>query len=141
MEVQPGLQAGAPARLGQDRESRGRLVVKWITSTDHKVVGYLYLITAFAFFTCGGVLAMLIRAELLLPGLQIVKSTEQFNQLFTIHGTLLLLLFATPLFVGLGNVMVPLQIGSPDVAFPRLSMFSYWIFALVVLLVDRTRVV
>ncbi len=130
MEVQPGLQEGAPARLGQNRESRGRLVVKWITSTDHKVVGYLYLITAFAFFTFGGVLAMLIRAELLLPGLQIVKSTEQFNQLFTIHGTLMLLLFATPLFVGLGNVMVPLQIGSPDVAFPRLNMFSYWIFAL-----------
>jgi len=130
MEVQPGLQAGAPARLGQNRESRGRLVVKWITSTDHKVVGYLYLITAFAFFTFGGVLAMLIRVELLLPGLQIVKSTEQFNQLFTIHGTLMLLLFATPLFVGLGNVMVPLQIGSPDVAFPRLNMFSYWIFAL-----------
>jgi len=130
MEVQPGLQEGAPARLGQNRESRGRLVVKWITSTDHKVVGYLYLITAFAFFTFGGVLAMLIRVELLLPGLQIVKSTEQFNQLFTIHGTLMLLLFATPLFVGLGNVMVPLQIGSPDVAFPRLNMFSYWIFAL-----------
>ena len=130
MEVQPGLQEGAPVRLGQNRESRGRLVVKWITSTDHKVVGYLYLITAFAFFTFGGVLAMLIRVELLLPGLQIVKSTEQFNQLFTIHGTLMLLLFATPLFVGLGNVMVPLQIGSPDVAFPRLNMFSYWIFAL-----------
>src|SRR5690625_2403799 len=130
MEVQPGLQEGAPVRLGQNRESRGRLVVKWITSTDHKVVDYLYLITAFAFFTFGGVLAMLIRVELLLPGLQIVKSTEQFNQLFTIHGTLMLLFFATPLFVGLGNVMVPLQIGSPDVAFPRLNMFSYWIFAL-----------
>jgi len=127
MEVQPDLRTDAP---GQPRRSRGRMVVKWLTSTDHKVVGYLYLITAFGFFTFGGVLAMLIRAELLFPGVQIVKSTEQFNQLFTIHGTLMLLLFATPLFVGLGNVMVPLQIGSPDVAFPRLNMFSYWIFAL-----------
>ncbi|HLR57280.1 MAG TPA: cytochrome c oxidase subunit I [Beutenbergiaceae bacterium] len=130
MEVQPDLRAEAASASGQHRRSRGRMVVKWLTSTDHKVVGYLYLITAFGFFTFGGVLAMLIRAELLLPGLQIVKSTEQFNQLFTIHGTLMLLLFATPLFVGLGNVMVPLQIGSPDVAFPRLNMFSYWIFAL-----------
>src|SRR5690625_2793840 len=138
MEVQPDLRTDAP---GQPRRSRGRMVVKWLTSTDHKVVGYLYLITAFGFFTFGGVLAMLIRAELRFPGVQIVKSTEQFNQLFTIHGTLMLLLFATPLFVGLGNVMVPLQIGSPDVAFPRLNMFSYWTYALVVLLVDRTRVV
>src|SRR5699024_9077145 len=98
--------------------------------TDQKVVGYLALITALGFVAFGGVLAMLIRAELLLPGLQLVKSTEQFNQLFTIDGTWMLWLLATPLFVGLGNVMVPLQIGSPDVAFPRLNMFSYWIVAL-----------
>jgi cytochrome c oxidase subunit 1 len=62
-----------------------------------------------------------------LPGQQVVND-EQYNQLFTMHGTIMLLLFATPLFFGFGNVIMPLQIGSPDVAFPRLNMFSYWLF-------------
>src|SRR5699024_2517875 len=108
--------------------SLGKTVVSWITTTDHKVVGYMYLITSFLFFCLGGVLAMLFRAELFEPGIQIVNSTEQYNPLFTMHGTLMLLLFATPLFVGFGNVIVPLQIGAPDVAFPRLNTFSYWLF-------------
>jgi len=101
--------------------------VSWLTSTDHKGIGYLYLITSFCFFLFAGVLAMVIRAELARPGLQFL-SNEQYNQLFTIHGTVMLLLFATPLFVGFANVIMPLQIGSPDVAFPRLNMFSYWLF-------------
>src|SRR5699024_5817849 len=90
----------------------------------------MYLITTFFFFIIGGLMALVIRAELFEPGVQIVKSAEQFNQLFTIHGTIMLLLFATPLYVGLGNVMVPLQIGAPDVAFPRMNMFAYWIYLL-----------
>ena len=72
-------------------------------------------------------MALLIRAELAYPGLQFVND-EHYNQLFTMHGTIMLLLFATPLFFGFGNVIMPLQIGSPDVAFPRLNMFSYWLF-------------
>ena len=67
------------------------------------------------------------RAELARPGLQFL-SPEQYNQLFTMHGTIMLLLFATPLFFGFANVIMPLQIGAPDVAFPRLNMFSYWLF-------------
>ncbi|MGI8332755.1 aa3-type cytochrome oxidase subunit I [Actinomadura scrupuli] len=106
---------------------RGSVVVSWLTTTDHKVIGYLYLITSFVFFLLAGVMAMVIRGELARPGLQIV-SREQYNQLFTMHGTVMLLLFATPLFVGFTNVIMPLQIGSPDVAFPRLNMFSYWLF-------------
>jgi cytochrome c oxidase subunit 1 len=70
------------------------------------------------------VLALIIRAELARPGLQLVNE-EVYNQLFTVHGTIMLLLFATPLFVGFGNVIMPLQIGAPDVAFPRLNMFSW----------------
>ena len=70
---------------------------------------------------------MLIRSELAFPGQQVVND-ELYNQLFTMHGTIMLLLFATPLFFGFGNVVMPLQIGSPDVAFPRLNMFSYWLF-------------
>ena len=72
-------------------------------------------------------MAMLIRSELAFPGQQVVND-ELYNQLFTMHGTIMLLLFATPLFFGFANVIMPLQIGSPDVAFPRLNMFSYWLF-------------
>jgi cytochrome c oxidase subunit 1 len=110
------------------RETLGRTVIKWVTSTDHKVIGNLYFITSFAWFIIGGILAMLIRAELFEPGLQIVGDPEQYNQLFTMHGTIMLLLFATPLFAGFANAFMPLQIGAPDVAFPRLNMFAYWLY-------------
>jgi cytochrome c oxidase subunit 1 len=107
--------------------SKGRVLASWMSSTDHKVIGYMYLITSFVFFGIGGIMALIMRAELAKPGLQVV-SNEQFNQLFTMHGTVMLLLFATPLFVGFGNVIMPLQIGSPDVAFPRMNMFSFYLF-------------
>jgi cytochrome c oxidase subunit I len=103
-------------------------VVKWVTSTDHKVIGNLYFFTSFFFFLFGGVLALLIRAELFQPGLQVVRNPEEYNQLFTMHGTIMLLLFATPLFAGFANALMPLQIGAPDVAFPRLNMFAYWLY-------------
>ena len=98
-----------------------------MTTTDHKLIGKLYLVTSFAWFLIGGVMALLIRSELAFPGQQVVNE-ELYNQLFTMHGTIMLLLFATPLFFGFANVIMPLQIGSPDVAFPRLNMFSYWLF-------------
>ena len=104
--------------------TKGQLIVRVITTTDHKVIGNLYLATSFGFFLVAGLMAMIMRAELARPGLQIVDD-ELFNQLFTMHGTIMLLLFATPLFVGFANAIMPLQIGSPDVAFPRLNMFSY----------------
>ncbi|HEV7172207.1 cytochrome c oxidase subunit I [Pedococcus sp.] len=110
------------------RLTKGQTVVKWLTTTDHKVIGNLYFITSFAFFMFGGVLALLIRAELFQPGLQVVDNPEQFNQLFTMHGTIMLLLFATPLFAGFANALMPIQIGAPDVAFPRLNMFAYWLY-------------
>src|SRR3954462_7196856 len=107
----------------------GQQVVRILTTTDHKLIGKMYLTTSFGFFLIGGVLALLIRSELAFPGQQIVND-ETYNQLFTMHGLIMLLLFATPLFFGFGNVVMPLQIGSPDVAFPRLNMFSYWLFLL-----------
>src|SRR4030095_17126237 len=70
------------------------ILVRWITSTDHKVIGYLYLITAFIYFCIGGVMALIIRAQLFEPGLEIVQTREQYNQLFTMHGTIMLLMFA-----------------------------------------------
>src|SRR5690606_12240184 len=102
--------------------------VKWLTSTDHKVIGYMYLIASFVFFIIGGLMALVIRLELFQPGIQFVQSNEQYNQLFTMHGTIMLLLFATPLFAGFANVIMPLQIGAPDVAFPRLNMLAYWFY-------------
>ncbi|GAA5613515.1 cytochrome c oxidase subunit I [Streptomyces platensis] len=105
----------------------GSVLVDWLTTTDHKKIGHLYLITAFGFFLVGGLLAMVMRAELARPGLQIIDA-EQFNQAVTMHGTIMLLLFATPAFAGFANEIMPLQIGSPDVAFPRLNMLSYWLF-------------
>jgi len=109
-------------------ERRGNVVVNWITSTDHKTIGYLYLITSFLYFCLGGVMALVIRAQLFEPGLHVVETKEQYNQLFTMHGTIMLLMFATPLFAGFANVLMPLQIGAPDVAFPRLNAFAYWLF-------------
>ncbi|WP_435882212.1 aa3-type cytochrome oxidase subunit I [Streptomyces kronopolitis] len=105
----------------------GRVLVQWLTTTDHKTIGTLYLGTSFGFFVIGGLLALVLRAELARPGLQIVSS-EQFNQAFTMHGTIMLLMFATPLFAGFTNWIMPLQIGAPDVAFPRLNMFAYWLY-------------
>jgi len=107
--------------------SKGRMAVKILTSTDHKVIGYLYLATSFAWFLIGGILALLLRAELTRPGMQFLSS-EQYNQVFTMHGTIMLLMFATPLFVGFANVIMPLQIGAADVAFPRMNMLSYWLY-------------
>ena len=117
--------AEAPRRRRPAAHNRALSI---ITSTAHKVIGNLYLVTSFAFFLLGGVLALLIRIELFTPGLQVVHNLEQFNQLFTMHGAIMLLLFATPLFAGFANAIVPLQIGSPDVAFPRLNMLSYWLY-------------
>ncbi len=113
--------------LRPERQSLGQTIVSWITSTDHKVIGYMYLYVAFAFFIFGGLMALMIRVELFGPEL-LLQSKDQYNQLFTMHGTIMLFLFATPLFTAFGNVMVPLQIGAPDVAFPRLNMFSFWLF-------------
>ncbi|MBO2461797.1 aa3-type cytochrome oxidase subunit I [Actinomadura violacea] len=113
--------------IAASRTSKGRIIASWMSSTDHKVIGYLYLITSFVMFLFGGILALVIRAELFKPGLQVV-SNEQYNQMFTMHGTIMLLMFATPLFAGFTNVIMPLQIGAPDVAFPRMNMLAYWLF-------------
>lgn len=107
--------------------SVGARVHDWLTTTDHKLLGHMYLITALAFFAIGGLLALFMRAELANPGLQYLNY-ETYNQFFTMHGTIMLLMFATPAFAGFANALMPLQIGAPDVAFPRLNAFSYWLY-------------
>ncbi|MBB0998431.1 cytochrome c oxidase subunit I [Dietzia maris] len=106
----------------------GSFVWKMLTTTDHKLIGIMYIVTCFIFFFAGGLMALLIRAELFFPGMQFL-SNEQFNQLFTMHGTVMLLLYGTPIVVGFANYIMPLQIGAPDVAFPRLNAFGFWLFA------------
>src|SRR5256714_6156275 len=96
-------------------------------TTDAKQIGLMYLVTSFAFFFIGGFMALLMRTELARPGLQFL-SLEQYNQLFTMHGTIMLLLFATPILFAFANYIVPLQIGAPDVSFPRLNALAYWLF-------------
>ena len=118
----PTINTAAPAP-----SVKGKNFVKWITSTDHKTIGYMYLMATFGWFLVGGLLALFLRAELTRPGMQFL-SNEQYNQIFTMHGTIMLLMFATPLFVGFANVIMPLQIGAADVAFPRLNMLSFWLF-------------
>ncbi|MEV6339525.1 cytochrome c oxidase subunit I [Nocardia vinacea] len=112
-----------PQRVGP----KGSYFWKMITTTDPKVLGVMYLTTAMTFFFIGGLIALLMRGELARPGMQFL-STEQFNQLFTMHGTIMLLFYATPILFGFANCVLPLQIGAPDVAFPRLNALSYWLY-------------
>jgi cytochrome c oxidase subunit 1 len=126
----PHRRQPAPAALrpaGTEPLVKGSVFTELLRTTDHKTIGKLYLVTAFGFFAVAGVMALLMRAELARPGRQFL-SQEQYNQLFTMHGTIMLLLFATPMLFAFANLVLPLQIGSPDVAFPRLNAFSYWLF-------------
>jgi cytochrome c oxidase subunit 1 len=120
---EPVAIAQAPGR----HAPKGTVLLRLIRTTDHKQIGVLYLVTSFGFFMAGGVMALLMRTELGWPGLQFLSS-EQYNQLFTMHGTVMMLLYATPNVFGFANYLVPLQIGAPDVAFPRLNAMSYWLY-------------
>jgi cytochrome c oxidase subunit I len=110
------------------QQVRGSALSRLIRTTDAKQIGLMYLVTSFAFFLIGGFMALLMRAELARPGAQFL-SPEQYNQLFTMHGTIMLLFFATPILFAFANYIVPLQIGAPDVSFPRLNAFAYWLYA------------
>ncbi|MBW3645295.1 MAG: cytochrome c oxidase subunit I [Actinobacteria bacterium] len=102
-------------------------VLAWLTTTDHKRIGLSYMVTSFAFFLFGGVLAMFMRAELAQPGLG-VTSADTYNELFTMHGSIMMFLFIGPFAFGLANYLVPLHIGAPDMSFPRLNALSYWLY-------------
>ncbi|MGZ4656806.1 MAG: aa3-type cytochrome oxidase subunit I [Blastococcus sp.] len=120
---QPIISRPSPAAVAV----KGSRLLSLLRTTDHKTIGLMYLTASFVFFILGGIMAMLMRAELGQPGMQFL-SPEQYNQLFTMHGTAMLLMFATPLFFAFGNLVMPLQIGAPDVAFPRLNALSFWLF-------------
>jgi cytochrome c oxidase subunit I len=102
---------------------------EWLTTTDHKKIGILYLINSMIFFLAGGILAMVVRLELAQPGLQLV-SESFYNQAFTMHASFMLFLFVIPILAGFGNYAVPLMIGAPDMAFPRINALSFWLLPL-----------
>jgi cytochrome c oxidase subunit I len=116
--------AGEPP---EPEQPRARGLLAFITTTDHKRIGISYMVTAYAFYLIGGALAVVIRTELAEPGTQIV-SQGRYNEMFTMHGSIMLFLFLGPFAFGLANYLVPLQIGARDMAFPRLNALSYWFF-------------
>ena len=101
-------------------------LLRWLYTTNHKDIGTLYLWFSFAMFLVGGVLALVIRAELFQPGLQFVEP-EFFNQMTTNHGLIMVFGAIMPAFVGLANWLVPVQVGAPDMALPRMNNLSFWI--------------
>ena len=106
-------------------KSKGLL--SYLTSTDHKQIGLNYMVTSFIMFLIAGAMAVLMRVQLAVPNNNFM-SLETYNQLFTMHGSIMLFLFLGPFGFGMANYLVPLQIGAPDMAFPRFNAFSYWLF-------------
>jgi cytochrome c oxidase subunit I len=104
-------------------------VAGWLTTTDHKRIGILYISTSLFFFVAGGILALLMRAQLATPNESFITK-DSYNELFTMHGTTMVFLVVVPILAGFGNYLVPLMIGAKDVAFPRLNALSYWLFVL-----------
>ena len=104
-----------------------RGIWRWLTTSSHKDIGILYILTSFFFFMVGGSEAMLIRIQLGAPDNKFV-TPEAYNQIFTMHGTTMIFLFAMSILVGFANYIVPLMIGARDMAFPRLNALSYWLF-------------
>jgi len=107
-----------------EREERGFL--SWLTTTDHKKIGIMYLVSTFAFFIVGGIEALLMRLQLAQPSNDLL-TPQTYNQLFTMHGTTMVFLFVVPVVAGFGNYFVPLMIGARDMAFPKLNALSFWL--------------
>src|SRR5699024_405791 len=121
----PGLAETQQPVSGEPQHSLGKRIVSWNNSTDHKVIGYLYLITLFMFVCISGVMPLSIRAVVFEPGIQIVQIHSHFNELMTMRATIMLLVFATTLFAGFARASMTIQLGAPDAAFPLLDMFTY----------------
>jgi len=104
-------------------------VASWVTTVDHKRIGILYITTSLLFFLVGGILALLMRAQLATPNEHFI-TRQSYNELFTMHGTTMIFLFVVPILAGFANFLVPLMIGARDMAFPRLNALSYWLYLL-----------
>jgi len=122
--------AASPTYTTEARtEAVDNSVWSWLTTVDHKRIGALYLVSALLFFVVGGLEASIMRAQLMRPNGNLI-SAEMYNQLFTMHGTTMVFLAIMPMSAAFFNLLIPLQIGARDVAFPRLNAFSYWVYLL-----------
>src|ERR1700722_9296243 len=110
-------------------------LMSWLTTVDHKRIGFLYGISALFFFLVGGVEALCIRLQLMVPNNNFL-SAQQYNEMFTMHATTMIFLSIMPLSAAFFNFIMPLQIGARDVAFPRLNAFSYWTFLVGAIIVN-----
>jgi len=119
--------APLPGSVTVHEENRLRIsdYLKW--SVDHKIIGVQYAVTALFFFIIGGTLAMMIRWELLTPALDVAVDGTQYNQFFTMHGTIMIFLWIIPMWAAFGNYLVPLMLGAKDMAFPWLNAFAFWL--------------
>jgi cytochrome c oxidase subunit 1 len=104
-------------------------VLDWLTTVDHKKIGIMYIVNSFLFFFLAGILALVVRSELAVPGLQFLDE-RTYNQAFTMHGTIMIFLFVVPILAGFANYIVPLMLGAPDMAFPRINALSFWLLPL-----------
>jgi len=118
--------APIPQVVAHDVKPEPKGWASWITTTDHKRIGIMYMVTTFVFFILGGIEALLIRLQLGVPNNTLI-SPQLYNQLFTMHGTTMIFLFVVPMMAGLANYFVPLMVGARDMAYPRLNALSYWL--------------
>jgi cytochrome c oxidase subunit I len=131
---------GSHAHDGHDHHGPEKGIMRWIKTTNHKDLGTLYLCFAFTMFFIGGLMSLVIRAELFQPGLQYVDP-EFFNSMTTLHALVMIFGGVMPAFTGLANWMVPMMIGAGDLALPRVNNWGFWIlpFAFAMLLVHAGR--
>ena len=101
-------------------------IQKWLFTTDHKLIGVMYMWLAFTFFSVGGIFAILLRTQLIAPGMKLLHP-EVYNQIMSLHGTFMVFFFTIPMLAGIGNYVLPIQIGARDMAFPRLNAVSFWL--------------
>ena len=123
----PGLTGEALHQRLLHSWSRPPGVIGWLSTTDHKEVGRRYIVTALIFFAFAGVLALIMRSQLATPESGLI-SADRYNQIFTMHGTTMMFLFAVPVMEAMAIYLVPLMVGTRNIAFPRLNAFSYWIY-------------
>ena len=125
--MEAGTATARPQIIAHEVDRPRRGWVSWLTTTDHKKIGILYLLTVLVFFIIGGVEALLMRIQLGVPE-NTFLTPEKYNEIFTLHGTTMVFLVIVPVWAGFANYFLPLMIGARDVAFPRLNAWSYWMF-------------
>jgi cytochrome c oxidase subunit 1 len=127
--MEAGTMAGAAGAHGANApaaHAKPSGLAKWLFTTDHKLIGVMYLWLGFIFFAVGGLFALLLRTQLIAPGLKFLNP-EVYNQIMSLHGTFMIFFFTIPVLAGLGNYALPIQIGARDMAFPRLNAVSFWL--------------